>query len=206
MKKVKIGFSGKTIPQQIQRARDITGKMTGNPGFVTPNPTIPDVILLTDKLEGAYIDALNGGKDKKAKMRIEQKALLSGIATLAAYVQTTSGGDETLILRAGFEVRKQPEPVSIPAAPQDVKVLPAVKEGELEIVWTPVKTAKSYVVEYVKDPLTEAGFIPVDIITKASVVIKDLEAGEKYWFRVLAVNTKGKSAWSEPCSGRVWQF
>lgn len=206
MAKIKIDFARKTIPQQIERARDITGKLTANPGFVTPNPTIPEIVLITDKLEDAYIAALNGGKDKKAKMRVERKALLKGIGTLAAYVQTTSGGDETLILSTGFSVCKQPEPVGTPATPQDVKVFAAVKEGELEIVWSPVKTAKSYVVQFVKDPLNETGFTPVDIVTKAGVVIKDLEPGAKYWFRVLAVNSKGKSAWSEPCSGRVMLF
>lgn len=206
MARIKIDFIRKPIPQQIEKARDITGKMAGNLSFPAPVPTLPSVIQLTDDLETAYIAALNGGKDKKALMRAKQRELQSAVSTLAAYVQTTSSGNETIILSSGFGVCQQRQPVSIPVTPQNVKVLPAVKEGELEIVWTRVPTAKSYVVQFVKDPLTEQGFAPVDFVTRASVVIMGLEPGVKYWFRVMAINSKGKSAWSVPCSGRVLLF
>ena len=157
-------------------------------------------------MENAYTDALNGDRAKKATMRITRKALKELILKLADYVQITSDGDETKILSSGFGVRKQRTPASVPEVPVDIKVTATEFDDALDISFKPAKGTKSYVFEMCIDPLTEKSFNPVEISTRASIRVKELAPGTKYWFRVLAVNAAGKSGWSVPQSGRTTQF
>ncbi|MCX6198410.1 MAG: fibronectin type III domain-containing protein [Bacteroidetes bacterium] len=206
MSRVKIDFDKKPVPQQVAESRDKQTKITGNPNFVTPIPSLADIKAATDALENAYTDALNGDRAKKATMRITRKALKELIVKLADYVQIISDGDETKILSSGFGVRKQRTPATVPDVPIDVKVSSTEFDGALDISFKPVKGAKSYVFEICADPLAEKNFTPVEISTRSSIRVKDLAPGTKYWFRVLAVNAAGKSGWSVPQSGRTTQF
>ena len=205
MSRVKIDFN-KPVTEQVAKSRDLQTKITGNPNYLTPVPSIAAIKTATDALENAYTDALNGDRAKKATMRITRKALKELIVKLADYVQITSDGDETIILSSGFGVRKQRSPASVPDVPIDVKVTTTEFDDALDINFKPVKVAKSYAFEMCADPLTEKNFNPVEISTKSSIRVKGLAPGTKYWFRVLAVNAAGKSGWSVPQSGRTTQF
>lgn len=205
MSRIKIDFN-KPVTEQVAKSRDIQTKMTGNPYFLTPNPTLAQVKTATDDLENAYTAALNRDKAKKALMRIARAALKALIVDLADYIQITSAGDEIKILSSGFGVRKVPTPVALPNVPIDVKVMATEFDTELDVTFKSIKGAITYVLEICNDPLFEKNFNPIEISTKSSVRVKDLAPGTKYWFRILAVNTAGKSGWSTPVSGRTTQF
>ncbi len=205
MSRVKIDFN-KPVTEQVAKSRDLQTKITANPNYVTPIPSLAEIKTATDALESAYNDALNGDRAKKATMRITRKALKELIVKLADYVQITSDGDETKILSSGFGVRKQPSPASVPSTPVDVKVTATEFDYALDITAKSVKGAKSYVLEMCADPLVEANFKPEEMGTKPSMRVKDLNQGTKYWFRLLAINAAGKSGWSVPQSGRTAQF
>lgn len=205
MSRIKIDFN-KPVTEQVAKSRDVQAKLDGNPYYVTPIPSLAEIKTATDNLENAYTEALNGDRAKKAFMRIKRKELKALIVTLADYIQITSSGDEAKILSSGFEIRKTPAPASEPGAPQGVKVSVTEFDTELDVVCKTVKGAKSYVWEICADPLTEKNFAPVEISTKATIRVKDLAPGNKYWIRVLAVNARGKSGWSKPESGRTSQF
>lgn len=205
MSRIKIDFN-KPVTEQVAKSRDIQTKMTGNPNFLTPNPTLAQLKTATDDLENAYADALNRDKAKKALMRIARQVLKDFIVKLADYIQIASDGDETKILSSGFGVRKVPTPVSVPNVPVDVKVIATEFDSELDVTFKSTKGAITYVMELCNDPLVEKNFSPVEISTRSSIRVKNLAPGTKYWFRVLAVNAAGKSGWSPPVSGRTTQF
>ncbi|MCX6198548.1 MAG: fibronectin type III domain-containing protein [Bacteroidetes bacterium] len=205
MSRIKIDFN-KPVTEQVAKSRDIQTKMTGNPNFLTPNPTLAQLKTATDDLENAYTEALNRDKAKKALMRIARQVLKDLIVKLADYIQITGDSDETKILSSGFGVRKVPTPVSVPDVPTDVKVTATEFDSQLDITSKSVKGAITYLLEMCMDPLLEKNFSPVEISTKSSIRVKDLAPGTKYWFRLLAFNTAGKSGWSNPASGRTTQF
>ena len=135
-------------------------------------------------------------------MRIKRKALKVLIVLLADYVQKTSGGDEEIILSSGFGVRKTPSPRAIPETPQAVRVLSATHNNELNFVWRAVNGAKAYVVEYSADPFFNMN-TGTGLSTKAKFKAGNLFEGNKYWFRVFAINAAGKSGWSDSATGRT---
>lgn len=53
MAKVKLGFSGLSVPVQIERARNIIQKLVLNPDFPSPNPTLAVMGTAINKLESA---------------------------------------------------------------------------------------------------------------------------------------------------------
>ena len=201
MSRTKNDFN-KPVLEQIAISRDRQTKITGNPYYVTPDPSMATMKTATDAVETAYNEALNNDKEKKSVLRIKRKELVVLMRLLCYYVQQTSEGGEEIILSSGFSVYKTPAPVALPVAPDGVKVKPATIAGELETFWKPMGTAKSYQVEL---SATEdfAVVVTGDVVTKAAFKATGLAAGTKYWVRVRAINAAGKGAWSYAAYGRT---
>src|SRR4051812_24868772 len=106
MSKVVMGYSNLSVSDQIERSRDIKGKITGNVNYATPNPTMLAFGTAIDALEVAYNASRNRDKVAMETMRLRRAELLALVVTLAAYVQEASGGDGEKILTSGFYVRR----------------------------------------------------------------------------------------------------
>lgn len=91
---------------------------------------------------------------------------------------------------------------TIPATPKKIISLKALSETSITIDWENVKNCKSYEVQYTTNKsYFDSNPSEVKNHTVESVVghaeITGLEIGERYFFRVRAVNDKGNSSWSE---------
>src|SRR5258707_14143497 len=90
---------GLPIPVLIEKVRDVIANLIAIVAvYATPNPTVIILKAQTDALELSYQKAINGGKDKKAQMRLDQQTLMHSMSILQAYIQTTSGGDAAKII------------------------------------------------------------------------------------------------------------
>ena len=203
MSRIKIEFERLPVPAQIAKSRDIQGKMSGNGFFTDPVPSLAEIKSATDELETWFTAALNNDREKKATMRTKRKKLKDLITSLADYIQIAGEGDETKILSSGFSIRRSKTPAAITDAPVQLKVKAPLHENELEVVWKPVKKAKSYMIEYTREPESFAPILETAVTTRARFIASGLESGIKYWFRVRAVNTAGYSGWSEIAGGRT---
>ena len=58
--------------------------------------------------------------------------------------------------------------------------------------------AQSYIVEMSPNPPTNTSWTQVDVVTASKCTVSKLESGTKYWFRVAAVGSGGRGAWSDP--------
>ncbi|MBL0309875.1 MAG: hypothetical protein IPP77_09430 [Bacteroidetes bacterium] len=200
MARIKLNFR-KSVAQQVEKTREIILQSTGNPNLVNPVPSLADLATAADSLELASIEASGGDKDEKAIMRIRRKELKVLIVRFADFVQTQSGGDEEIILSSGFEVRKQPSPIPVPAIPPTVKVLPATHEGQLVVVVKPVRDASAYLFRMYPGSLSEAPVIIGASVKKGRFVAQNLNGLSRYWFSVCAMNASGMSGWSDPAMG-----
>jgi hypothetical protein len=64
--------------------------------------------------------------------------------------------------------------------------------------WKKVANAKSYEVEYTKDPSIDSAWTRTPIVSASRTLIHGLALKEQYWFRVRATGTQGMvSGWSE---------
>ncbi len=71
-------------------------------------------------------------------------------------------------------------------------------EGEIDLVWEPVKTADVYLIQKSKGSQKPAKWRYEDIVTESSYTVSKLKSGYKYWFRVAAVCSKTRGQWSNP--------
>lgn len=197
MKKLKMNFSKVSVPVKIQKAKAIVQKMTGNTNFATPVPALSGITAAIAKLEGSYEAAIDGGKSKKAAMRIDEDALVNLVKQLAAYVQDISGGDEVKILSSGFELSGGRSPALVPDAPGDVRIT-AEGDGKITVRWNPVKFAKAYLLQVSDTPDVEDSWTIIDGSTRTRYLAEQFQSLSIKWFRVAALGTLGRGTWSAP--------
>lgn len=125
-------------------------------------------------------------------------ALMLLASSLLGYVDAASEGDPEKILSAGLGVRNRaskPQPLPAPVmAGSQVTQIP----GELELRWSAVPGARTYLIERTTDAMAATGWTNGDSATKTKAIVKGLAQGNRYSFRVAAVGPLGTGPWSEP--------
>lgn len=89
-----------------------------------------------------------------------------------------------------------------PAATSGITVCKALSETSIRLEWRAVDTATSYDIEYTtKEEYFEGSNETRTVSTQGtSYTLTGLESGERYFFRVRAVNNQGSSEWCDPKS------
>lgn len=220
MARVKLGFSRFAVTVKIFKARYIISKMTGNPNFPTLPPEIdlPVLIAAVDALEQAALDAAKGGTDKTLIMHIREAELVYLMVMLQDLVQVASGGDPIKIESSGMEVRKEREPAVLLPAVQRPNAKVGGNPGEIIVSWAGMEGNKGYVVEMklptpVAAPNPVSGgsdedimaantieWIRIDTVTRLKLIVKGLETGRTYQFRIAAINSAGQGSYSQVVS------
>ncbi len=198
MKHIKLNLNRTRIPLKIQKAKNIVVKMTGNTNFTTPAPSLASITTAINKLESSYELAIDGGKSKKAAMRIDEASLDALLTQLAAYVQDITVGDELKILSSGMELKSSPVASQIPEIPGDIQVVLKRNEGEVSLKWKAVKRVAAYLLQINDKHDNENTWTLYDACTKASYTGGEFESSSIKWFRIAALGAKGKSLWSQP--------
>ena len=195
-----LNLRNKPVPFVVEKSESIVTAMTGNTNFTTPSPSLATITAKTNALGTAFQNAINGGKNLKALVRIARKDLLLSLALLMAYVQNESGGDETKILSSGFGVKRPGTPVGVLSPPQNVRVAYNGNSGEVVVRWNGVAKRRSYIVQMSIDPIGVDTWenVPEGETGKISFTVTGLTPGKIYWFRVITYSTGGFSAPSDP--------
>jgi len=76
-------------------------------------------------------------------------------------------------------------------------------EGEIDLVWEPVRGANAYIIQVSRHAGKPSGWIQEDVVTRSSHTISKLKSGTTYSFRIAAAGSKGQSSWSEPVSKKA---
>ena len=88
-----------------------------------------------------------------------------------------------------------------PIAPSKITSCKATSETSVYLAWGSVVTADTYEIEYTTKKEYFSGSnstTKISGITTAHYEITGLNSGERYFFRVRAINTKGESGWTLP--------
>lgn len=93
--------------------------------------------------------------------------------------------------KSANDVIREPGPQLLTATSGD-------NDGEIDLVWEPVKKAHTYVVQKCRDSKGHHRWENEDIVAKSSYTVSNLKSGLKYLFRVAAVGQKGQGSWSDP--------
>jgi hypothetical protein len=184
----------------ITLANDIHDKMTANVTvFDTPPIAMADLSSAIDNLSKAQHLTLMGGKAATIARNQRRKELEEMLKVLANYVMNVSRGNEETYSLAGMPAKRR-GPLRYDFLPTPGNLRSESIYGEAVILrWTKVGNAKSYEVEYRRDPMADDAWVKAPIISASRTVINGLIRKEEYWFRVRAFGSQGMvSEWSNP--------
>lgn len=179
-------------------------EMNGNANFPTPAPTVAAFATVLSSYEAKLLAA---DQARQAALAATQEkdsardALEAALTARGGYVQEASGGVAAKILSSGFGVRDVPAPIG--ALPAPVDFLPTLGDdtGEMDLAWSKVRGAKSYVAQWMAQGGT--GAWSQQIVTRSKCTVEGLTSGTVYVFRVAAVGAAGQSPWSLEAARRA---
>ncbi len=71
------------------------------------------------------------------------------------------------------------------------------KQGEIELLWQPVKNARSYVLQISHGISEKKNWKHIDIVTRSRYTAAGLKSGRYYSFRIAPITDNGQQEWSE---------
>jgi hypothetical protein len=210
MKKVKLGWSGLSVPRKILKAITVRLTMAANSAtYATPDPPLSTIETATDALILAEAEAEKGGADRFVVRNARLAELTTLMNTLLAYVQLTSKGKEELVSKAAMEVAADPKPWPLCLKVPNSQAKPGANSGTIDVTWDSVKYKKVYVLEmYVEaaekpeegDEDAKATWEPIYMEGKPRFTVTGLTTGKVYRFRVAGSNSAGMGPYSEEVS------
>lgn len=199
MSKVRFGLKGLKPSDLIAKCQSVEEKMTDNALFPNPVPALTDLTAAREALETLTTAARFGDREAIAKRRTQEAATADILRRLGSYVQAIAKQPED-ILGAGFDLRRQPEPVTRLSRPVNLEALRSDKQGKVNLDWKAVKGSQHYLVEISQgdptSPTTE--WTLVAYTSRSKHTVDNLTPGTYYWFRVRALGPAGQSEYSDP--------
>ncbi len=173
--------------------------MTGNASFPTPDPAAGVFATTLTAFKTALTEAQQAQAAAQQKTSVKEAARVALEAALNGrrnYVDNKSGGDEPKILSTGFGVRAAATPIGALPAPVDFLATFGDNPGEVDLTWSAIKGAKSYIVE-VRENVAGTAWGGANVVTKSRATMGGLTTGKTYAFRVRAVGAAGNGPWSD---------
>ena len=173
--------------------------MDTDPQFAVLNSAVAELKTLNDAFLVALVENVNGGRIATIQKNDCKSALLRQLHCLALMVDLKAEGDESIVLAAGFNLKKQPTSRTTLAEPDVAKVTNESTPGLVKIQLTKVKGANNYSVEKrvvtIENP--EGVWVTGTYSSSLKIKLTDLESGKLYQLRFRAIGRRGLvSAWS----------
>lgn len=190
--------------QLMQTAEQIHSKMTQETTLF-PEP-IPGLSVLNNALTAFRDSATEAAyRDTRAILirRQKRKALVYVLKELGKYVDTVANGDDTVILAAGFGIRKSNDSYSGPApkAPSPIAEPGHIGSGRVALKTNPWAGARMYNFQFrIKGSEAEWNS---QLSSKSTCLIEGLETFKEYEFRTTYVGIDPTPNFSDITSSYV---
>jgi hypothetical protein len=188
----------KKIADFILYTNNIVQKMTDNPNFPTPTPSIAALTAAVNDLHSAETTALSRAKGSATVRNDKRATLVSLLQQLDGYVQgiadATPQNGAAIIESAGLTVRKMPA-----HGKRAFAAKPGALSGSAIVTAVTAGPRSSYEWQY----STDGGktWVPAPATTQGKTTIAGLPSGTTVQFRYLSVTPKGgQGDWSAAVS------
>ena len=181
MPRIKLNVRQLSIPDKVQRGRQIITAMTNNANFSNPHPPLSDVTAALANLEQNYALLQAAKADVKAKAATQDDAdtkVNQILAQLAAYVESIAGTDEKIITSAGLTTKVSRSTPTFLSPPQGLSATAGDHEGVIDLSWKKVANARSYTIQMSPDPPTAESWTQAAIATASTRTIENLTSGK----------------------------
>lgn len=205
MQRINLGFNRLTEAVLLVIAQAIQAALTGNTFFTTPTPSLAQLQTAIDAYTAALSASMDGGKASIAAKNARKQELLELLVALGNYVMLTARGDLEILASSGFPLTKERQPQPPLDTPQITKMENGPNTGELTVTIRSLKGALTYVYQCTPDPLSDNSEWISHNGTLAKMNFTGLEAGKKYWFRVIAYGRNAQEVASDPVLSRLIQ-
>lgn len=194
--KIKISFWDHSDLELENKAQAIALAMTDNEYFKNPTPDVPELLDAISTFSDTLAAAENGGRQQIIEKNAARKELVRVLRELGNWITMIAKGDEKILASCGYDLYGKRSAAVAITAPQIVKVISRSHPGEVEIVISGVKGKLTYSYEYTLDPLAENSVWHDEPETLRRHIIRGLQSGKKYWFRVAAIGPRGVKEYS----------
>ena len=206
MKRPKLGFGNRTVLEQIAICRRVVNGISKLPAKqqlgVAKFPVAASVAEAVAAV--AEVESLKTALRAALVRRNTKVEIMRGHTTRAsAVIAVATGGDPEALLTVGVGVAKDKQPVGLPAAPTQLRVVETNFEGAVRLRWKRPLRRCAFTIQMTTAPAATRGWKSVGISLKQSGTVTGLKSGVKGWFRVAATNSHGQGPWSQPVSARV---
>ena len=186
--KANISFSRVRDNELASSAQNIVNKMTGNPNFTDPQPTIETIQEATYAYSAALARSKDGSKEDTAIKNACLLGLETWLFTLGNYVNLIAVYDVVILESSGYPISKIPEPVGILAAPS-LMVHYGQNPGEISVEMSPIAKASGYIVLYSTLPAPTDNAEWYDkLFSGAKGTLTHLKSETKYVFKAAAIS------------------
>lgn len=171
-------------------SQHIHNTLLGNGNFNFTIPSLTDLQLANIVLDDALVNQSPGDTNSTGQVRAASRQVKRVLKAMAAHVDYAAFDNETLALSSGFSIKKP--------AVKDAKTFTAKQgktSGTVNLYINSYGNA-AYMWEVSADPIGQWKTLETTVVSKTTV--NGFTPGNKYWFRVAVVTSKGKNDYSDP--------
>jgi len=197
MNKVRVAVTFSRLESNLLAtfASGVITRMTGNAAYPNPEVPLPDLFAANETFRDALAGKVQGGTRATAWKNQCREALIQLLRREATYVQIACNNDLPTMLSSGFKavsMNRAPTPLE---TPQILKIVNE-RSGELMLMVTPIRNARSYSLETSEDGVNWQQAII--FCNTRRVILAGLTPGHVYWMRVRAIGGSTRySDWSD---------
>jgi hypothetical protein len=192
-------FGYRTLPQNeaADFAETVAGRMAKDDQFQPMLPVVNELKVALQEFKDARSEAEKGGEDRTLEKNDKLAIMRDKLDSVGMKVYAFAAKSESIILAAGFNVRKKPTHVSSLTTPIGLSGRDVEQEGCAEIWWQAVDNAVNYSIEVRTEGVEWKN--GRSSTRPNSTIIEGLEKG-KYWeIRVRAMGRNYlESNYSQP--------
>ncbi len=198
------GFKHSPDDELLTRTMTVLQAMDKNAAFTDPQPDLADVGLAwRDFQEKLAIARRRGSPYDTATKNKARDMLVRLMQQLAFYVNKIADGNLQLLLSSGFLLNNYPRRKEVPDIITGVTLQEGRQSGQMRLDFQKQKQVPLYEYRYgLKPEGSDEPQWTAPLLTSSSRnnVLAPLELFQRYYVQVRAVNSLGKSPWSEAVS------
>jgi hypothetical protein len=200
---VKLRFNRLSAVDKASLAQHVIGKMTNNPHFPNPTPSLANLSSAAKALADKQAE-MDGSKVKTEARNRAEDNLDKMMRQLQSYVSMIANGDRQIILSSGMDVRSPRTVRQKPGAVTDITIKLSQFPGSIDIKWKGQGRNCVYRVWATTNPQDNTSWKLLNSTTRQRITIDGLESGVVYYFRIVCFNSAGEGPHSEVYSIKAY--